>query len=110
MVTLMPPHVVHDGRPAAAAGYRKRVLYVGTELLGEYLSAPPSTAPTSSTPLVVRGVRSLHRALGDPGDTSDAEWIFSPSSGRASRSISGIPAMLSSFLTIADSAGGSRRP
>lgn len=30
-VTLLPPHLVHDGRPAASAGYLKRVLYVGTD-------------------------------------------------------------------------------
>ena len=27
-VTLLPPHVVHDGRPATARGFRKRVVYL----------------------------------------------------------------------------------
>ena len=31
-VTLLPPGVVHDGRPGASAGYRKRVLYVGADV------------------------------------------------------------------------------
>ena len=28
MVSILPPHVVHDGRPATTDGYRKRVLYL----------------------------------------------------------------------------------
>jgi AraC-like DNA-binding protein len=75
-VTLLPPHVVHDGRPAASAGYRKRVLYVGTEILGENLIGPAVDEPDVLDPSVVRGFGSLHRALGDPSDTLEAESIF----------------------------------
>src|SRR4029077_9871146 len=32
-VTVLPPHVVHDGRAATSEGFRKRVLYVGTDIL-----------------------------------------------------------------------------
>src|SRR5712691_10923458 len=32
-VTVLPPFVVHDGRPATEAGFRKRVLYLETSLL-----------------------------------------------------------------------------
>jgi AraC-like DNA-binding protein len=75
-VTLLPPHVVHDGRPAASAGYRKRVLYVGTEVLGEHLIGPAVDEPDVLDPSLVRGFRSLHRALGDPSETLEAEAIF----------------------------------
>jgi AraC-like DNA-binding protein len=75
-VTLLPPHVVHDGRPAASAGYRKRVLYVGTEVLGEDLIGPAIDEPDVLDPSLVRGFRSLHRALGEPSDTLEAESIF----------------------------------
>jgi AraC-like DNA-binding protein len=75
-VTLLPPHVVHDGRPAASAGYRKRVLYVGTEVLGEHLIGPAVDEPDVLDPSLVRGFRSLHRALGDPSDALEAEAIF----------------------------------
>ena len=44
-VTLLPPHVVHDGRSAAVAGYRKRVLYVDTDLLEEGLIGPAVDHP-----------------------------------------------------------------
>ena len=76
MVTLLPPHVVHDGRPAGSAGYRKRVLYVGTEILGEHLVGPAIDEPDLVEPSLVRGFRSLHRALADPGDAFEAESSF----------------------------------
>jgi AraC-like DNA-binding protein len=81
-VTLLPPHVVHDGRPAASAGYRKRVLYVGIEVLGEELIGPAVDEPDVLDPSLVRGFRSLHRALGDRSDTLEAESIFALVAGR----------------------------
>ena len=38
-VSVLPPHVVHDGRPATSAGFRKRVLYLETSVLAERLRA-----------------------------------------------------------------------
>ena len=35
MVSVLPPHVAHDGRPARAGGYRKRVIYLEPDVLGE---------------------------------------------------------------------------
>ena len=75
-VTLLPPHVVHDGRPGASAGYRKRVLYVGTEVLGEHLIGPAVDQPDVVDASLVRGFRSLHRALADPGEAFEAESRF----------------------------------
>jgi AraC-like DNA-binding protein len=75
-VTLLPPGVVHDGRPGGVEGYRKRVLYVGTEVLGEHLVGPAVDAPDVIAPPLVRNFRSLHRALGEPGDAFEAESLF----------------------------------
>ncbi len=75
-VTLLPPHVVHDGRPGATDGYRKRVLYVGSEVLGEHLIGPAVDRPDVLDPSLVRGLRSLHRALADPDDVFEAESTF----------------------------------
>jgi len=75
-VTLLPPGVVHDGRPGVVDGYRKRVLYVGTEVLGEHLIGPAVDEPDVVDGSIVRGFRSLHRALADPGDTFEAESMF----------------------------------
>src|SRR5690242_14192161 len=37
-LSVLPPNVVHDGRPNGSAGYRKRVLYVETAVLPERLT------------------------------------------------------------------------
>ncbi|HSS35174.1 MAG TPA: AraC family ligand binding domain-containing protein, partial [Patescibacteria group bacterium] len=37
MVSLLPPHVVHDGRVGRTGGYRKRVIYLEPEVFGEAL-------------------------------------------------------------------------
>lgn len=33
LLSVLPPHVVHDGRPATGDGFRKRVLYLETSVL-----------------------------------------------------------------------------
>jgi len=75
-VTLLPPHVVHDGRAAAGNGYRKRVLYVGTEVLDERLIGRAVDDPDVEDPGVVRDLRALHRALGAPHERFAAETLF----------------------------------
>jgi len=84
-VTLLPPHVVHDGRPGASDGYRKRVLYVGTEVLGEHLIGPAVDRPDVLDHSLIRGFRSLHRALADPDDTFEAESTFAVFAERLSQ-------------------------
>ena len=49
MVTVLPPHVVHDGRPGGSTGYRKRVLYVETSVLPEHLIGAAVFGVLSST-------------------------------------------------------------
>jgi AraC-like DNA-binding protein len=88
-VTLLPPHVVHDGRPAASAGYRKRVLYVGTEVLGEHLIGPAVDEPDVLDPSLIRGFRSLHRTLGEFGDALEAESMFALVAARLSEHLRG---------------------
>jgi AraC-like DNA-binding protein len=75
-VTLLPPHLVHDGRAAGPRGYRKRVLYIGTDVLGEDLIGPAVDRPDVRDPSIVRGFRSLHRALERAGETFAVESIF----------------------------------
>jgi AraC-like DNA-binding protein len=36
-VTLLPPHVVHNGRPATSRGFRKRVVYLDGDVFAESL-------------------------------------------------------------------------
>lgn len=84
-VTLLPPHVVHDGRPAADVGYRKRVLYVGTEVLDEGLTGPAVDAPDIEDGRLVRDLRALHHALRDPHEGFAAETMLSIGSARIRR-------------------------
>lgn len=69
-VTLLPPHVPHDGRTVTAAGFRKRVIYIEDELLTGIGAAVDN--PTLRDPLLRNRVDLLHRALG-PGDELEAQ-------------------------------------
>jgi AraC-like DNA-binding protein len=72
-VTILPPNVVHDGRAAGAGGFRKRVLYIGTEVLDERLTGRAVDRPDSNQPALRRAVHALHRALDEPDDALEAE-------------------------------------
>jgi AraC-like DNA-binding protein len=72
-VTILPPNVVHDGRPAGALGFRKRVLYLGTDVLDERLTGRAVDRPDVLEPAVRRAVHALHLALREPDDALQAE-------------------------------------
>jgi dihydrofolate reductase len=48
-------------------------LDVGSEVLGEHLIGPAVDEPDVVDPSLVRGFRSLHKALVEPSDTLEAE-------------------------------------
>jgi AraC-like DNA-binding protein len=60
-VTLLPPHVPHDGRAATRHGFRKRVLYLDREWLPR-----PAREPNLRDPLLRDRVHRIHEALDDP--------------------------------------------
>jgi AraC-like DNA-binding protein len=62
-VTLLPPHVVHDGRPITARGFRKRVVYLDEHVLEPTLIGASVDAPLISDPALRRQVSALDRAL-----------------------------------------------
>jgi AraC-like DNA-binding protein len=72
-VTLLPPHVAHTGRAATHHGFRKRVLYVDTEVLDESLTAAAVGMPGLDDGLLRTRVDQLHRALDTPGSALEAE-------------------------------------
>ncbi|HWB34472.1 MAG TPA: AraC family ligand binding domain-containing protein, partial [Rugosimonospora sp.] len=72
-VTLLPPHVPHDGRAATRLGFRKRVLYLDPAVLGEDLVGAAVDAPTMPDPVLRQWIHRLHRALDSPGDAFAAE-------------------------------------
>jgi len=89
MVTLLPPHVVHDGRGANTAGYRKRVLYVDTEVLGEELIGSAVDRPDVGDTDVVRNIRSLHGLLATSYDAFEAESLMASAFGSIRRHLGG---------------------
>jgi AraC-like DNA-binding protein len=76
MVTVLPPYVVHDGRAATTAGYRKRVLCLETRVLDESLIGHAVDAPFVEHPGVRACVGGLHRLLRSPDDALAAETLL----------------------------------
>ncbi|MFJ9560192.1 AraC family transcriptional regulator [Streptomyces fuscichromogenes] len=72
-VSLLPPHVPHNGSPATAGGFRKRVVYLDDTLLGEDLIGAAVDGPDLRDPLLRQRVGLLHSALARPGDELEAE-------------------------------------
>ncbi|CAM5539019.1 hypothetical protein SFUMM280S_10886 [Streptomyces fumanus] len=71
-VSLLPPHVAHNGSPATPDGFRKRVLYLDFSQLGEDLIGPAVDGPDLRDPVLRRRVAQLHTALARPGDELEA--------------------------------------
>jgi AraC-like DNA-binding protein len=75
-VTILPPHVVHDGRPANVDGFRKRVLYLGPEVLDDRMIGRAVDDPDIEDPALVRRISLLHRTLKDPVESLAAETLL----------------------------------
>jgi AraC-like DNA-binding protein len=73
LVTLLPPHVPHDGRSVNAEGFRKRVLYLDEPMLDASRTGRAVDHPGWRDPDLRRRVGAVHAALSHPGDTFEAE-------------------------------------
>ena len=73
LVTLLPPHVPHDGRAASPDGFRKRVLYLDADVLGPDLVGAAADRPGLPDPLLRDRISRLHGVLSRPGETLQAE-------------------------------------
>lgn len=73
MVTLLPPHIAHDGRPATNRGYRMRVLYLDGAVLGEHLIGSAIDRPIIPDPSLRRSLSTVHELLGCADDALQAE-------------------------------------
>ncbi|WP_019925104.1 AraC family transcriptional regulator [Nocardia sp. BMG111209] len=71
-VSLLPPHIPHNGQAATAAGFRKRVLYLDRDQLPEHLIGRAVDTPTFTDALLYDRIGRLHTALGRPGDELEA--------------------------------------
>jgi AraC-like DNA-binding protein len=73
-VTILPPGVVHDGRPAAATGaFRKRNLYLDGDFLPASLVGAAVDRTTIADPPLRDAIAALHDALVARDDPLDAE-------------------------------------
>jgi AraC-like DNA-binding protein len=72
-VTLLPPHVPHDGQAATGDGFRKRVLYLDTSVLTDDLIGGAVDRPSLADPPLRDRVDRLHRVLAEPGEAFEAE-------------------------------------
>lgn len=68
VVTLLPPHVPHNGRSATRYGFQKRVLYLDSSQIEEGLIGRAVDAPVIADAVLRRAVHRLHTALTHPGD------------------------------------------
>jgi len=72
-VTLLPPHVPHDGRAATAHGFRKRVLYLDTDVLDTDLIGAAVDRPAWADPALRLRIHQLHQAVAKPGERLAAQ-------------------------------------
>ncbi|MER7082380.1 transcriptional regulator, AraC family [Saccharopolyspora kobensis] len=72
-LSLLPPHVPHNGSPATPRGFRKRVLYLDTTQLDESFTGPAVDGPEITDVLLRRHIEQLHAALAHRGDEFEAE-------------------------------------
>ncbi|MEV6016324.1 MULTISPECIES: AraC family transcriptional regulator [unclassified Streptomyces] len=72
-VTLLPPHIPHNGEPATEHGFRKRVLYLDGSRLADDLIGPAVDGPDLADPVLRDRVARLHTALTHPGDELEAD-------------------------------------
>jgi AraC-like DNA-binding protein len=72
-VTILPPHVPHDGHSARPGrGFKKRVLYVDTNTIPESLVGHAVDRSAVNDPGLRRSISQLHHALLQP--ENDLEW------------------------------------
>lgn len=72
-VSLLPPHVPHNGSPATSWGFRKRVVYLDLTQLDESFIGPAVDGPDIVDPVLRWRIGQLHTALAHPGDELEAE-------------------------------------
>ena len=71
-IGILPPGVVHDGRPATDHGFTKRVIYLETSVLGDDLIGHAVDRPLVIDPTLRIAVSNVHRVLGSE-DALEAE-------------------------------------
>jgi AraC-like DNA-binding protein len=72
-VTVLPPHVAHDGRSAGPGGFRKRVLYLDESLIPERVIGQAVDLPGIADPGLRSAIDGLHTCLTGSAEPLDIE-------------------------------------
>jgi AraC-like DNA-binding protein len=107
-VTVLPPHVVHDGRAATTSGFAKRVVYLDPDRLGEHLIGRAVDRPTIADAALTRQVQALHGALGRTDDAFEAETRLAFVAERLAAHLAGGPGAINVLDDGARAAGCAR--
>ncbi|KAB1988998.1 MULTISPECIES: helix-turn-helix transcriptional regulator [Streptomyces] len=73
MVTLLPPHVPHNGRAVTPAGFRKRVVYLDSSQLEDSLIGLAVDSPVLEDLVLRQRIHQLHQSLEHAGEELEAE-------------------------------------
>jgi AraC-like DNA-binding protein len=73
MVTLLPPHVPHNGRSATSEGFHKRVVYLESTQLPDDLIGAAADFPVLRDPLLWHRIHQLHASMDQSGEELEAE-------------------------------------
>jgi AraC-like DNA-binding protein len=92
LVTLLPPHVPHNGASATAGGFHKRVFYLAPDRLPDRLIGATVDHPAFADPLLRRRIAALHRIIRQPGEDLEAQSHLADITERL-RSWLGCPAL-----------------
>jgi AraC-like DNA-binding protein len=90
VVSILPPYVVHDGRPADGRGYHKRVLYLATSVLSERLAGRAVDQPSFDDLPLRRTIDRLHELLRHPDDAFEAEGLLAVVAARVQEHLTGL--------------------
>ncbi|GAA0595816.1 AraC family transcriptional regulator [Kribbella sandramycini] len=72
-VSLLPPHVAHDGRSVRPGGFRKRVLYLESDRLGAELIGAAVDQPEYADAALRHRIHQLHGVLVDGKEDLEAQ-------------------------------------
>lgn len=92
LVTLLPPHVPHDGRPATSGGFRKRVIYLEPPVLDLSLIGAAVDQPAFRDPLLRNRIHRLHEVLELRGEALHGESLLALVAERLREHLRGRPA------------------
>jgi AraC-like DNA-binding protein len=73
LVTLLPPHVPHNGAPASPLGFRKRVLYLAPDRLPDHLIGASVDNSAFADRALRHRLSRLHHLIRDPAEALESE-------------------------------------